>query len=128
MGRTNIFGQQHLSFALIFFGHRTCPCALPAKLQERHDVRPDSIYYNIVVEVLKREQSVERVGRRAVALAPAEADEAVLDAEEERGAEGDGGKASGGQRAQEGQDSGALVVQDGDVQGNAASLAFDEQG
>ena len=92
-------------------------------------MRPDSIYYNIVVEVLKREQSVERVGRRAaVALAPAEADEAVLDAEEERGAEGDGGKASGGQRAQEGQDSGALVVQDGDVQGNAASLAFDEQG
>ena len=85
-------------------------------------MRPD-----VVVESLKREPSVERDGLRAVALAAADVDLAGLDAEEERGAEGDGGAASGGELAQEGHDSGALVVPDGVVQGRVAVAVFSEQ-
>jgi len=76
--------------------------------KERHDVRPD-----VVVKHLKCEQSVERDGLCALALAPSNVDVAVLDAEEERGAEGDGGAAGGGELAPEGHCSGALVVVDG---------------
>jgi len=89
-------------------------------LEERHDVRP-----NVVVQHFKSERDVERDGRRGVALAPV--DETVLDAEEERGAEGDCGKASRGERTHEGHDGGALVGLDDVVQGNVTYSVFGEQ-
>jgi len=53
----------------------------------------------------------------------------VLDAEEERGAEGDGGAAGGGELAQEGHDSGAPVGLDDAVRGDESAVAvFGEQG
>ena len=86
-------------------------------------MRPD-----IVAQHFERELSVERhsLGHLvALALAPANVDVAVLDAEEERGAEGDGGAAGGGELAQDGHDGGALVGL-GAVQGSAAERVFGE--
>jgi len=55
-------------------------------LKERHDVGPD-----VVIELGKRERDVERDGLRAVALAAADTDVAVLDAEQESGAKSESG-------------------------------------
>ena len=87
-------------------------------------MRPD-----VVGEDGEGERDVERdVERdRWRVLADGAVDLAELDAEEERGAEGDGGAAGGGELAQEGHDGGALVGL-GAVQGNVAVLVFDEQG
>jgi len=59
-----------------------------------------------------------------VALAPADVVAAVLYAEEERGAEGDGRAAGGGELAHEGHDGGTLV--DVVVQGDEAASVFCE--
>jgi len=82
--------------------------------KELHDVRPD-----VVVQLLKRELGVERDDLCAVALAPADVDVAVLDAEEELG-----GKAGVGEIAHDGHDSGVHVILDGAVRGE---LVLSEQ-
>ena len=83
---------------------------------------------DVVVEHLERERDVERDGLCAVAVASADVDVTVLDAEEERGAKGDGGKVGGGELAHEGYDGGALVERDGVVEGNVAVDGLGEQG
>jgi len=87
-------------------------------------VRPD-----VVVDEVEREFGVELdTEHRTVALAPEDVDVATLDAEEERGAEGDGRAAGGGELVHEGHDGGALVELEGEVQGSVAALEFGEQG
>ena len=82
-------------------------------------MRPD-----VVVECLERSAGVERDGL----CAPADVGVAVLDAEEELGTESYGGATGGGELAQDGCDSGFLVVVVGIGQRNNAFAALGKQG
>ena len=90
-------------------------------------MRPD-----VVIQRGERELNVEGEASLrshfALALVALVDDVAVLDAEEERGAEGDGLAAGGGELAHDVHDCGVLVGLDGVVQGNVAAVVFGEEG